>query len=601
MQTNLYTFFKKGPPHESNYCFFSIFVSIYCFLIKTIIYFNNNRMKKILLRLGICFAAMAALASCQDLGELKPEYFTVNPNPLEVKGGKVEGTITATFPEKYFAENGIVEVTPVLVYEGGEATSESATYQGAKVEGNNETIQYKAGGTVTQNFSFDYVPAMKQSKLVLRFKATLKDKAVEIPEVEIAVGCIATETLACAAEVEPAVTATGFMRDTAEVTKADIMFQIQQSNVRNNKDVRALNAAAAATAKDKTRSVQSIEVISTASPDGGVELNEKLANARQKNTVNFLKTQRNNRAAIDAKYIAQDWEGFQQLVNESNIQDKELILSVLGTYQDPAEREAQIKNLSAAYTELAKDILPKLRRSQLALTVIKAGKTDEQILDMARNNPSELSPEELMHAATIAASVEEAASFTEINAKQNPENWKTTNNLAALNYAKGQFDETKNLLASAANNGGAEAAETNFNYALLAMLDFNTEDAAAYLGKAASVENINEAQGLLYIQKGEYAKAVEAFGDMVSNNAALAQLLSGNVDRAASILENITDKNGNTYYLMAVCAARENNLEKVCSSLKSAAGICKKKAADAATDLEFAKFWLLDEFKAAIQ
>ena len=558
-------------------------------------------MKKSLLRLGICLAAMAALASCQDLGELKPEYFTVNPNPLEVKGGKVEGTITATFPEKYFAEKGVVEVIPVLVYEGGEATSESATYQGAKVEGNNETIQYKAGGTVSQNFSFDYVPAMKQSNLILRFKATLKDKEVQIPEIQIAVGCIATATLADATDINPAVAPAEFMRDTAEVTKADIMFQIQQSNVKNNKDVKALNAAAAATAKDSLRTVKGIEVISAASPDGGVELNEKLANARQENTVKFLKRQKNNQAAIDAKYIAQDWEGFQQLVNESSIQDKELILNVLSQYQDPAEREAQIKNLSAAYTELAKDILPKLRRSQLALTVIKAGKTDAQILDLAKNNPSELNIEELMYAATIAATAEDAASFTETNASQNPENWRANNNLAALQFTKGEFDNTKASLDNASNNGGAEASETNFNYALLAMLNNNTEDAAAYLGKASNIEQLNEAQGLLCIQKGEYAKAVDAFGNTVSNNAALAQLLSGNTDRAAAILESINEKDANTYYLMAICAARDNNLEKTCSSLKSVAGICKKKAADAATDLEFAKFWLLDEFKAAIQ
>jgi hypothetical protein len=558
-------------------------------------------MKKSLLRLGICLAAMAALASCQDLGELKPEYFTVNPNPLEVKGGKVEGTITATFPEKYFAEKGVVEVIPVLVYEGGEAASESATYQGAKVEGNNETIQYKAGGTVSQNFSFDYVPAMKQSKLVLRFKATLKDKEVQIPEIQIAVGCIATATLANAAEINPAIAPAQFMRDTAEVTKADIMFQIQQANVRNNKDVKALNAAAAATKKDSLRTVQGIEVISAASPDGGVELNEKLATKRQDNTVKFLKRQKNNQAAIDAKYIAQDWEGFQQLVNESNIQDKELILNVLSQYQDPAEREAQIKNLSAAYTELAKDILPKLRRSQLALTVIKAGKTDAQILEMAKANPDTLNVEELMYAATIAATAEDAAAFTEANASQNPDNWRAVNNLAALQFTKGEFDNTKATLANAANNGGAEAAETNFNNALLALVDNNTEDAAAFLGKAASIEQLNEAQGVLSIQKGEYAKAVEAFGNTVSNNAALAQLLSGNLDKATSILENVTDKNANTYYLMAICAARANDLEKTCAALKSVAGICKAKAANAATDLEFAKYWLLSDFKAAIQ
>ncbi|MBQ2026184.1 MAG: hypothetical protein II215_06930 [Paludibacteraceae bacterium] len=558
-------------------------------------------MKKSLIRLGMGFALLVAFASCQNLGELKPEYFTVNPNPLEVKAGKVEGTITATFPEKYFAEKGVVEVTPVLVYEGGEATSESATYQGTKVEGNNETIQYKAGGTVSQNFSFNYVPAMKQSNLVLRFKATVNDKEVQIPEIQIAVGCIATATLADAAEIAPAVAKANFMRDTAEVTEADIMFQIQQATVKNNKDVKALNAAAAATAKDTMRTIQGLEVISAASPDGGVELNEKLANQRQTNTVKFLKKQKNNQAAIDAKYIAQDWEGFQKLVNESSIQDKELILSVLSQYQDAAEREAQIKNLSAAYTELAKDILPKLRRSHLALTVIKAGKTDAQILEMAKANPDTLNVEELMYAATIAETAEDAASFTEANAAQNPSDWRTNNNLAAVKFEAGNFADTKTSLDAAANNGGAEQAETNFNYALLAMLENNTADAEAFLGKAAGVEQLAEAQALLSIQNGEYAKAIEQFGNTVSNNAALAQLLSGNLDKAASILANVTDKNADTYYLTAICAARQNNLEDACAALKSVAGICKKKAADAATDLEFAKFWLLDEFKAAIQ
>ena len=260
---------------------------------------------KNLFRLSIGMLVALAFASCQNLGELTPDYFTVNPNPLEVKGGKVEGTITATFPEKYFAEKGVVEVTPVLQYEGGEALSESKTYQGTKVEGNNEVVQYKAGGTVSQNFSFDYVPAMRNSKLILRFKATLKDKEVQIPEVEIAVGCIATETLADASEIAPAFAKDNFQRETFEVTEADIMFQIQQSNVKANDEVKNLNAVAKATLKDSLRNVESLTLVSSASPDGGVKLNDKLAAAREKNTVKYMK--KRNQAAIDAKYIAQDW------------------------------------------------------------------------------------------------------------------------------------------------------------------------------------------------------------------------------------------------------------------------------------------------------
>ena len=237
----------------------------------------------------------------------------------------------------------------------------------------------------------------------------------------------------------------------------------------------------------------------------------------------------------------------------------------------------------------------------MALTVIKAGKTDAQILEMAKANPDTLNVEELMYAASIVDNADDAIAFTEANAKQNPADWRTNNNLADVEFEKGQFDKTKAALDAASNNGGAEQAETNFNYALLAMLEGNTTDAAAFLGKAAGVEQLAEAQALLNIQNGEYAKAIENFGNTVSNNAALAQLLSGNIDKAASILDNVADKNADTYYLSAICAARQDNLAKVCESLKAVAGICKTKAAGAATDMEFAKFWLLDEFKAAIQ
>lgn len=556
-------------------------------------------MKKSLVRLGMGMMLLVAFASCKKLGEMKPEYFAVNPNPLEVKAGKVEGTITATFPEKYFVEKAKVEVTPVLVYAGGEAKAESKTYQGTKVEGNDETVQYKAGGTVTQNFSFDYVPEMAKSTLVLRFNATVKDKAVQIPDVEIAVGCINTCTLANAAEIAPAYAKDQFVRDTKEVTEADIMFDIQKSNVKGNDDVKALNAAVAATKNDERRTVESLQLVSSASPDGGVKLNEGLASARQKNTAAFLKKQK-NQAAIDAKYIAQDWEGFQALVAQSNIKDKGLILNVLSAYQDPEQREKEIKNLSEAYTELATDILPKLRRSHMALTVNVAGKTDEELLALAKSNPDSLTVDELMYAAKIA-SKEDAAAFNAKNAELNAADWRTSNNNAADLFAANDATAASNKLGTAFVNGGSEQAEPNFNMGLIDLVNGNTEAAQQHLGKAAGVEQLGEAQGVMYIQKGEYAKAVDAFGNTTSNNAALAQMLVGNNDKAASILSNVQDKNANTYYLAAICAARGGDAAKTATQLKEAVKLDNSYALRALNDLEFSKMWENADFQAALK
>ena len=543
---------------------------------------------KNLFRLSIGMLVALAFASCQDLGELKPQYFTVNPNPLEVKGGKVEGTITATFPEKYFAEKGVVEVTPVLKYEGGEALAESKTYQGTKVEGNNETVQYKAGGTVSQNFAFDYVPAMRNSKLALRFKATLKDKEVQIPEIEIALGCIATETLADASEIAPAFAKDNFQRETFEVTEADIMFQIQQSNVKANDAVKNLNAVAKATLKDSLRNVESLTLVSAASPDGGVKLNDKLAAAREKNTVKYMKNK--NQAAIDAKYIAQDWEGFQALVNASEIQDKELILRVLSQYQDPAQREAEIKNLSAAYKELANDILPKLRRSHLTLTVKVTGKTDEEIIALAKSNPDTLNVEELMFAATIAENAEDAAQFIASAAEIYAADWRTVNNLGAQELAGDNYANATATLEKAAAATEAEQSEINFNNALLSMINNDYAKAEELLGKSAGVAQLGEAQGIVSITKGNYAQAVSDFGLSTSNNAALAQLLSGNTDRAASIIENIANKNAKSYYIAAICAARSGDAAGVTANLAKVKELDEEMAKSALTDLEFAKF-----------
>ena len=297
-----------------------------------------------------------------------------------------------------------------------------------------------------------------------------------------------------------------------------------------------------------------------------------------------------NQAAIDAKYIAQDWEGFQELVNASSIQDKELILRVLSQYQDPEQREAEIKNLSAAYKELANDILPKLRRSHLTLTVKVTGKTDEEIIALAKSNPDTLNVEELMFAATIAETEEDAAAFIASAAEIYASDWRTVNNLGAQELAGDNYSNATATLEKAAAATENEQAEINFNNALISMINDDYAKAEELLGKSAGIAQLGEAQGVLNITKGNYAQAVSDFGASTSNNAALAQLLSGNTDKAASIIENIANKNAKSYYIAAICAARSGDAAGVTANLAKVKELDEEMAKSALTDLEFAKF-----------
>lgn len=556
---------------------------------------------KNLLRFGYMLFLATLFVSCAKMGEMSSEYITVVPSPLEVKANKVEATITGKFPEKYFLKKATLDVTPVLKYEGGEAVGTTVTYQGEKVKGNNTVIAYKAGGTFTQTISFDYVPAMKTSKLYLTFKAKVGKKEVQIPEVEIAQGCITTSTLVNPKEVATAIGADKFERIIKENYEAAILFEIQRADLKSKalktEDIKKL-AAQLASANDK-KAVSALEVAAYASPDGGVSLNEKLAANREKNTVDYLSKELKKSkitTPVDAKYTAQDWEGFQQLMMNSNIQDKDLILRVLSMYSDPDQREKEIKNLSAAYTKIASEILPQLRRSKMKLVMDVVGKSDEEILAAAKQNPSSLTIEELIYAGKIAQDKSLKTASAEQVVALYPEDWRGYNNLAALKIEAGQTAEASKLLATAAQKGG-DQPQINYNLGLVELTKNNYTKAKEYFGKAAGVgESLAEAQGVAYIQAGQYDKAVSAFGNTTSNNAALAQILNGNYQKATAIADACQNKTADTYYLKAIAGARSNNKDQVISSLKSAIQKDSSYAKKAASDMEFAKYLVDADF-----
>ena len=545
---------------------------------------------------------VALLTSCSSkMGELSSDYFTVTPQVLEAIGGKVPATINGKFPEKYFNKKAVVEVTPVLVWEGGEAASQPAVFQGEKVEGNDQTISYKMGGSYTMKASFDYVPEMAKSELYLRFKATVGGKTIEIPAVKVADGVIATSAMVSNTleSANPALGEDAFQRIIKEKHEANIMFLIQQANVRASElkaakafgqEVRTVNEAA-------NKRINNIEISAYASPDGGLDLNSGLAEKRQDNTASVvgrdLKKGKLD-VAVDTRYTAEDWEGFQELVSKSNIQDKELILRVLSMYQDPEQREQEIKNISSVYKNLADEILPQLRRSRLTLNYEIIGKSDEEIAQLADTDAKQLTVEELLYAATLTKDPAKKEAIYTKATQIYPNDFRGFNNLGKLAYEAGNLEKAESYFKKAASINNAP--EVNNNLGLIALIKGDKAASESYLSKASGSKELNEALGNLYIAQGQYDRAVNAFGDTKTNSAALAQILAKDYNKAKSTLDAVETPDAYTDYLKAVLGARTNNSSMVTSSLKSAVAKNPALAKKAASDLEFAKYFTDADF-----
>ena len=551
--------------------------------------------KKLYLPLVALF--VLALSSCGKMGELSADYFTTTPEVLEAIGGKVPVTINGKFPEKYLKKNATVEVTPVLRWNGGEAKGQPATFQGEKVEGNGQTISYKAGGNYTMKASFDYVPEMAKSELYLDFKITKGNKTYTIPSVKVADGVIATSELPTAASANASYANDAFQRIIKQAQEANIMFLIQQANLRNNQlnsaEMKEFhNKVAEVNADTKNFKLNNIEVSAYASPDGGVKLNTGLAENREKNAEKYLNRQLKKAkidANVDAKYTAQDWEGFQELVAKSNLQDKDLILRVLSMYQDPEQRENEIKNISSVYKTLADEILPQLRRARLTANYDIIGRSDEEINEAFDTDAKVLSVEELLYAATLTNDkARQEAIFTKTT-QLFPNDFRAYNNLGEMAFAAGDAAKAESFFKQAAAKN-ANAPEVNANLGLVELVKNNVAAAETFLGKATGANAANEALGNLYIKQGQYQRAVNAFGDAKTNSAAQAQILAKDYNKAKATLQAIQNKDAMTDYLMAIVGARTNNESLVSSSIKSAIAKDASLAAKAANDREFAKF-----------
>lgn len=555
---------------------------------------KSNKVKLYFSYALLAFASILITSCSSKLTPLSDSLFNATPSPLEVVGTKVPVTISGKFPEKWFNKNATVTITPVLRYEGGEVYGKSQTYQGENVSGNGIVVYQKAGGNFSIKSEFDYVPAMHKSELYVTFKAGIGNKSFNLPDIKVADGITSTASLASADLSTPALAPDQFQRIMKEAYDANIMFLIQQAELRSSE----LSSSGLATWKDIVKEADAndrknldIEIAAYASPDGGYKLNEGLAEKREKNTANYLdkELKKNNiDTEINAKYTAQDWDGFKKLVEASKLQDKELVLRVLSMYSDPETREQEIKNISMIYSELAQTILPQLRRSRLIANVEIIGKTDVELSAAVNSGKiSELTIEELLYAATLdGASKEKIYTYA---TQKFPNDYRAWNNLGAYYYANGEQDKALQYF-NKAQTISPKAAEANLNLALDALRSNNIAKAEQLLGNASQANTINETLGLLYLKKGDYSKAVNAFGDVKTDNAAVSQILTKNYSKAQQTLDAVKNKSALTYYLSAIVSARTNNISGVASNLRQAVQKDSNLKSYATSDIEFSKF-----------
>ena len=558
----------------------------------------------------MALAGTLVLSSCGKLKELSADNFTVTPSPLEAVAGQVPVTINGRFPEKYMKKKAVVTVTPVLKYNGTQTIGQSATFQGEKVEGNDQTINYKLGGSYTMKNTFAYVPEMEKSELYLTFDAKVGKRSVDVPEVKVADGVISTSTLVgrTVGSATTSLAPDAYQQIIAQQKDAQIKYLIQQYNVRSSELKTASVQEFLQTLRDikadqKGYKLDNIEVSAYASPDGGVKLNTTLAENREKSSTKYVKGQLKDidlDANVDSKYTAQDWDGFQKLVSESNIQDKDVILRVLSMYSDPEERETQIRNLSAAFRELADEVLPELRRARMTINYSIIGRTDDEIKAQYKDDATKLSVEELLYAATLTDNAAEKEDIYKTAAKNYPNDYRAYNNLAQLAYQKGDLAAAKNYLGQAAQKK-ADAPEVNANYALVALAEGNAEQAESYLAKATTAKNYNEILGNLQIAKGNYSQAAQNLNGVNTNSAALAQILNKDYTSASATLSKVAAPDAMTSYLKAIVAARTNQSSAALSNLKDAISKDSSLKDYASKDLEFAALFDNAEFQSLVK
>jgi len=557
--------------------------------------------------------AAAVLSSCGGLNKMVKDAdqvsYKVTPEVLEMHGGQVAVTVDVNYPVKYFNKKAVLTLTPVVKYEGGQTELKPIVVQGEDVTENNKVILYATGGKAAVSDKFEYQDQMMKSELYVQIAADMKGKTATFPDVKLADGIIATANLV---EINPKTLtfADKFQRIIPDSYEADIKYIINKYDIRTSEtkkdEIAALKEYIKNADADERIELKGIAISSYASPDGEYDLNDKLANNREKSAKTYINKElkKDKVTASDELFsmlvTAEDWDGFKKLLEESTIQDKDMILRVLSMYSDPAVREREIKNISAAFEVIAEEILPQLRRSKFTVNIDKIGYSDEELVSIWNSDPSVLGLEELLYTATLFEDLETKAAVYKKTTEAFPKCVRAFNNLGWALFNLGQLDD-----AEAALNSAKELKDndiTNNNLGAVALkkgeLDKAKELFTASLGAGPDV---NYNLGIVNLIQGEYDAAINYFGSEPSFNSSLAKYLKKDTEGAWRMIVNMPDESAKRYYLIAVITAKQDKPEVVYDNLRTAVAKDASLKERAVKDLEFAKLFNEAAFKAIVE
>ncbi|MFA6128054.1 MAG: hypothetical protein WC699_12165 [Bacteroidales bacterium] len=574
-------------------------------------------MKKFNLSILTAIALIALFSGCSGLNKMKKSAsgikYEVKPEILEMHGGNVGLTLDAQYPAKFFNKKAIVVATPVLKTPSGEVEYKPLTLQGEKVTANNKVVNYASGGKVTYEGTIPYTKEMRQSELIIKVEASMKAKKVAFEPVKVADGVISTPLLLANQAGETTLAPDKFQRIVPETYQADIKYDINKADVKKSEtakaDVTAMKEKVKSANSKSNYNIKSVDVSAYASPDGTLALNDKLAKERLKTGSSFFKKELENMKVSKADQseffklmsTAEDWEGFKDLVSKSNIQDKDLILRVLSMYNDPDVREKEIKNISAAFTELADQILPALRRSKFTVNVDVVGKSDAELLRIATANPSDLDIEEVLYAATLTKDVKVQNGIYKAATEKFPTCYRAWNDYGMTSAQLGDFKTAKTAIEKANSLKANDPIVLN-NLGVVALAEGDYDKAEGLFRSASSVgSQADHNMGVVNIKKGNYSQAVTNFGSSCLFNAALAQTLNKDYAKALKTLDCITEPTGMTNYLRAVIYARQGQSANMFKSLEAAVAAQSDLKQMAKTDLEFGKFFADAKFQGIVK
>ena len=543
-------------------------------------------MKRFLI--SVALAALAVLSSSCDKSMMEKMQLAENvdiqctPELLGIVGGQIPATVTVTCPKGYFHPKATMDVTPVLVYEGGEIPFKTLHYQGDKVKDNFKVVS-SAGTTITEKLSFKYRPGCEKARLELRGTIHFKDKDYPVGPVKVADGCIADYQLADLGglyEPKP----DGYQAVLHRTTEGRILYEVGSDRVRQdqfetNSMVNYKNSLDYLKEDERT-TIKGTQIVAYASPEGGKDYNAKLSDKRAGTAQKALDKVASDieLTGTEIKSVGQDWEGFREAVSKSNIEDKDLILRVLSMYSDPAVRESEIRNLSQIYSEINKRVFPELRRARLVTSTEFRNWSDDELVEMSRKGLERFDEPSILRLAAIAETPESKETLYKYAIHE------FNSDTARYNLAMLYLDQGKTSLGGAYLSKIKEPdAEVLNATGVVAMRNEDYELAAKCFEKAGDISKENSV--IMNIMKGDYKAAAACADGLKGDNAALAQLLAGNTEAASAALQGDAPR---TDYIRAILAARKGNTAEARKLLDSACSKDEALKKRAEKDIEFA-------------